>query len=240
MADLAEPPPLLAPAQPLPAARRVALGLLLYGCLDLVMSGVMLVGGLLATPGNVQINLLPGFVIYWIAAWLVWKDKRSIWPVLAFLSAFVLGSILGSALGFGLGLPEKLAGAFFRNEPFWFWFYSCYGLFTAVFAGWLLAESQATRPHWRGGATPAWLQPKVFVAVGLIVGTASTWGIFALLQAGWTAPLVARARDQYGAGYQYLPIRYQFNSRNGQTTHDAVVLVYSEKEFRQVSLHWTD
>lgn len=240
MPELAEPPPLLARPQPPPAARRVALGLLLYGGFDLLMGIMMLVGWPAANSGNVQINLLPGFVIYWIAAWLVWKDKRTIWPALAFLSAFALGGILGSALGLGLGLPDQLAGAFFRNQPFWFWFYSGYGLIVTIFAAWLFAESLATRPHWGGDVGYAWLQPKLFLVAGLILSTACTWGVLALLQSRWTDSLVARARGEYGADCQYLPIRYHSSSRNGQRTYDAVVLVYSKEKFRQATLHWTD
>jgi len=240
-ADL-EPPTLLSKKERPEAARRVAIGLALFGLLDLAQDIITIIGAVKAG-GSIHINLPLTFMGLWAAALVVWLDKRVIWPIIAYLSALTLSALTGGAIGCYLGLPTKLMTVFARSEPLNFWWNMGHYLFSAVFLFWLLREAERTRALWReSAATPtnSWLQPRACLAYLVLPSALLTWGLLSLLQGGWTKPAVERARAEYGRGYDYMTINYQFTSRNGRTTHQAVVLAYSEAEIRRIPLSWSD
>ena len=235
------PPVIDGPVRPA-AAIRVALGLFLFGFLQLAEGIFSLV---LSFKHGGQINLLSPFgcLWFWAAGALVWMDKRFIWPLLTYFSALSIGALTGTALGFWLGVPGKLLSALQASEPFWFWFYSGYTVAAIVFLLWLMLEGEALHAHWPASFRRPqikWLQPRAFLAYLVPPGLLFVWGILALLQGGWTREAVTRARDEYGGAYDYLTINYQVQTTNGHTSHQAVVIAYTESEIRKIPLDWED
>lgn len=235
------PPVINAPVRP-PAAIRVAVGLFLFGFLQLAEGIFSLV---LSFKEGGTVNLLSPFgcLWFWAAGALVWMDKRFIWPLLTYFSALSIGCLAGISLGFWLGVPGKLLSALHASEPFWFWFYSGYGLATLVFLLWLMFEGEALHAHWPVSfrrPQMKWLQPRAFVAYLVLPGLLFVWGMLALLQGSWTREAVSRARSEYGDTYDYITINYQVQTTNDRTTYQAVVLAYTESEIRKIPLDWED
>lgn len=237
-----EPPPVIdGPARP-PAAIRVALGLFLFGFLQLA-EGLISFALSFRTGGTINLLAPFGFLWFWAAGALVWMDKRIIWPLLTYFSALGLGGLAGISLGFWLGVPGRLLTALRVAEPFWFWFYSAYGLATAGFLLWLMLQGEALQARWPASFRRPqikWLQPRAFLAYLVLPGLLIVWGALALLQGGWTREAVSRARDEYGDAYDYLTINYHVQTTNGRTIHQAVVLAYTETEIRKIPLDWED
>lgn len=242
MAVEPEPPPVIdVPVRP-PAAIRVAAGLFLFGFLQLA-EGIF--SFVLSFRQGGQINLLSPFgcLWFWAAGALVWMDKRFIWPLLTYFSALGIGALAGTALGFWLGMPGRLLSAIQVSEPLSFWFYSGYVVAAMVFLLWLMLEGEALHAQWPASfrrPQMKWLQPRAFVAYLVLPLLLLVWGVLALLQGGWTREAVTRARDEYGSAYDYLTINYQVQTTNGRTTHQAVVLAYTESELRKIPIDWED
>jgi hypothetical protein len=235
------PPVIDAPVRP-PAAIRVAVVLFLFGFLQLA-EGIFSFALSFKTGGTINLLAPFGFLWFWAAGVMVWMDKRIIWPLLTYFSALSIGCLAGVSLGFWLGVPGKLLTALRAAEPFWFWFYSGYGLVTVVFLLWLMFEGEALHARWPVSFRRPqikWLQPRAFLAYLIPPGLLFVWGILALLQGGWTREAVARAREECGGAYDYITINYQVQTTNGRTAHQAVVLAYSESEIRKIPLDWED
>ena len=238
-----EPPPLVDVTARPAAAGRVALGLFLFGLLDLGQDVYALSSALKAIKSGegFHLNLPVTFLGIWAAALLVWLDKRVIWPILAYLSAAGLGSLVGGALVAGLGVPFKLVRAYATSEPAWFGFYAAYLVLTALFMIWVLME--ARRVAWPAGSamppTP-WLKPGAFIGYGALLSGALFAGLLLLLNGSWTRPAVERARQRLGEGYDYQVLSYNFRSVNGHTTYHAVVLAYTDTQLESIQLNWED
>lgn len=239
-----ESPPLMAVPAPPGAATRVAVGLVLFGAVDAVQGIVSLFAafrGLALSGGSINVAAPFSCLAFWLAAWLVWTDKRIIWPILAYLSALGLGGIVGAGIAGTIGLPGKLLQAIAASHPGWTGFYLAYlALLTALFA-WLLIE--AGRIEWKPvfpGPRRGWLKPRAFAAYSATFCALLTAGMLALLTGSWTGPVLARARQKLGPEYDYQLMSYHFRTVNGHTTHHAVVLAYSETELNQIALNWED
>jgi hypothetical protein len=239
------PPPLPTEVADPGRVRRVGALLIAFGFVEIGLNVVYLVAALSGyTLGQeMSFTISFGFAVYWIAAWLVFNQKRAIWPLMAYISALALGGLLGSTLGLGLGLPNKLILAIGRHSPFWLWFPLTCGVAYGGFFLWILLESLATRDRWPAGfqnRTNPWLQPRRFLGYGLVPSAVLTWLILALLQGAWGYVAADRAREKNGPQYDYFPINYQFRSINGQSSRHATVLAYSDAEIKIVSLTWSD
>jgi hypothetical protein len=243
MSDPTEPPLLSDPCPRPTAANRVALGLFLFGFVELA-EGVAEIAAFVRTGGGTLNLLTPfSFLAPWTAALLVWKDKRVIWPILSYLSALGLGGLFGTAAALGLLLPRKLVLALARCEPAWFWFAAGYFVAVTIFLIWLLWEIGRSRSAWsRNFRLPRsrWLQPGACGVLATLPCALFVWVVILLLQGPWTRPAVERARAECGTGYDYWSLRFQVVTHNGRTRHEAVVLAYSDSELKQIPLHWED
>jgi len=237
-----EAPPLIEPRTRPPAAARVAVGLVLFGLLDLIHSIVTIVSAI-KWGSTYNISLSPAFIPAWFAATLVWLDKRTIWPILAYASALILGSLIGGFAGCALGLPAKLVSTLAWSGSFQFGSIMGYFLAFGIFLIWLLLEAEGTRTLWRPAAksTGKWLRPKACLVYSIAPTLLLTWGMLSLLLQGrWTEPAVQRARAEHGDGYDYLVTSYHFKSVNGRASYSAEVLAYNEKELKEIELQWTN
>lgn len=244
-----EPPPLtpprLVPERPV-AAGRVALGLVIFGVLDLTYSIASFVYTLLNlnwSEGQTVHLSMPGtFVVLWLCAWLVWRDKRFVWPIIAYMTAFGLGAIVGSAIAVGSCVPMKLIHAIAAQDRGNFIVTSGYSAVTAALLIWLAFESH--RVDW-GSVLPRprtrWLQPISAGAIGAVLSGVIVFGIVSAMTASWTKPVIERARRQLGpeyASYDYFVSSYQSKTTNGHTKYQAVVVAYSETEYNWIKLNW--
>lgn len=130
-----EPPPLIAPVERPAAAARVAIGLVALGLLEGVSEIVSIIAAFKAVEhgASAHISFPFGFAAFWFAAWLVWQDKRVIWPILGYLAALGLGSLIGGGLAAVIEFPANLVKAYARNEPAWFGYYAGYFSLSAIF-----------------------------------------------------------------------------------------------------------
>lgn len=231
------------PASPAPAGKgRVALGLVLFGIIELV-HGIMALVPLLSD--GAKINLLApfSFLGVWLLAWLVWTDKRPVWAVLAYGSAVTLGSLAAGFLAGLISLPWKLISALLQHETTWLWFHAGYLGFLLALAAWLLWESTRAIESWRSSVRlplSRWLAPTTFAAYAVIPVAAITWGILAFLQSEATRPATNQARQRHGEGFDYFVTNFNAQSANGHTRYQAEVIAYSTDELRFVPLRWEE
>ncbi len=238
-----EPPMITQPDRP-KAAERVALGLMIFGVLTLaqdIASIFFAIKSFRTYHTSISLTLPLGFLGLWFVAWLVWKDKRAVWPIMDYLAAAGLGSALGGALvGFAV-VPSKLVHAYAVNESGWFGFYAAYLAGSMIFLLWILLEARqvAWPPGWHRPRSKWLRQPAVIVYSAVLcgVGVLLMWS---LLTGPWTKPALERARRSLGNGYNYQILSYNFQSVNGHTTYHAVVLAYTDTQFDSIQLNWED
>ena len=243
-AGIAEPPPLTVPPARPAAAKRVAIGLVVFGIFDLVTTVVSLVAVARAAAhagGGVHPNLngLFSCLLYAVAAWMVWKDKRVIWPILAFLSAGGLGLVIGVVAALLGRLPadllRALAAAGMGETSTWVAWAGVY----LLFLGWILWESQ--RVDWGNAFRRPlrwWLRPSTCTAIMAILGAGFVVSLLGLLQSSWTAEAIARAREIHGGDRSYLVLNYHVHSTNQLSTHTAEVLAYGPDGVERIPLRW--
>lgn len=239
-----EPPLVDTVSVRVPAVTRVTLGLVFFGLADLVQSIVSIIAAFKVfsqNGGTINLSAPLGCIGYWLAAWLVWNNKRIIWPILAYLAAIGSGFIAGPCLVLMFSVPLKLVRALVASYPGWFGFYLTYSVCTLVFFTWILIEScRAEWPSSFPAPRNSWFRPRIFVTYAATAGALLAFGILTLLNGAWTEPVLARARKQLGNNYDYRVMNYYFRSVNGHTTYHAVVLAYNNTELNQVILNWKD
>ncbi len=240
MTAASEPPLLVKPGRPA-AAKGVVLGLVLFGFVQLAQNAFAMIEAIRSSRGQIDLLAPFTFLVTWGFAWLVWKDKRVVWPLLAYGSALCLAGLIGATGGAAVGMPPKLWAALWHSDWSWPRIYLGTWLLQMLFLGWLLREAEKTLDDWPAGfraPSRRWLRPRTFLVGFIFPAALVTFGGLKLLQGPWTAPIVEQARSKYGAASDYYPVRYNFASRNGRTTWHAEVLAYSDRELKWIILDW--
>lgn len=246
LASAAVPPP-LPPAQARPpGAVRVSVGLVLFGLWEVVSTIVGVWNADFSQGFHLDLGSFLTFLAYWLAAWLVWTNRRFIWPLMAYLCAIALGGLVGVVIGTWLAVPARLVRAAL-HETVWgeagsfallAWFVY------PAFVIWLLAESlRATRLTRSSVQKLApLLRPAAVIGYSATMHALAVAALFSLLQGSWTHEAVARAKAAMKEGdrYDYLVINYQAHVANGKGRHRARVLAYDENGFEPIDLAWQD
>lgn len=237
-------PPLLAPPDRPAAAGRVAAGLVIFGLVTLVEEVAAIFLALrssLANDSSIHLTLPMGFLGLWFAAWLVWNDKRVVWPIMTYLTAVGLGSVVGLLLAGLAVVPAKLIRAFALNESASFSFYAVYVGGSALFLAWISMEARSVAwPHGWSRPRNSWLQPRAVIAYSAVVSGLLVVSLWSLLNGPWTKPALDRARLNLGPDYHYQVVNYDFRSVNGHATHHARVLAYTDTQLDSIQLNWED
>ena len=237
-------PPLPASSAGRPAAAfRVVICLVVLGLLDLAQEVASIVAAFrsFGQGGRIHLNLPIGCLVMWFGAWLVWTDKRVVWPILAYFAAAALGVLAAGGLSLGLFVPLKLLRAFMATEPYWFGFSAIYLGLSAACIVQVWREARLVEwPHGSSMPRIRWLQPGAFAAYSGVLTAAVIALIMVLLYGSWTKPALERARQRMGDGYDYRLVSYNFQSVNGHTSYHAVVLAYTESQLDSIQLNWED
>jgi hypothetical protein len=228
----APPPPLVTPA-----ARRVAVGLFVFGFLVLLDLPFALVA-VFKSGGIVPFPFPFGFLLLWGIGYLFWRGHQFLWAPLAYLTATSLGAVGAALSACAVALPWKLVLALLRHPNLWIAGHLFYVGSALILIAWFYGESQhvlsASPPLVRSG----WLKPGAFAAYSALLSVTFVAVLLGVMQGSWTGRAKAEARNIYGDSYDYFVLSFNAQYRNGVMFERATVLAFNEDELERVTVEW--
>jgi heme A synthase len=213
----------------------VVAALILFSLLE-ITSGFWHVLQWTKSGGQLSLTAPLGFLVLWLAAWLVWRGNRAIWNIIAWLSPLALGCLLGACLAIGLGMPWKLLRIMATHEPVSVAGTVGYSLVAGLLLIWLAWETHQSPAA--AQARSQWTRPPALILYGTVATALFAGAILAVIQGSWTKPAVNLARKELGDKYDYYVISWHQQTKSGQTSGYAVLYAYNETELRDIKVNW--